>query len=76
MIFMAFIFGLDFAYFFVLQHCVKKVRMASIRASVRARCVLWGERVGFFPVCHGVKFATHVLLCRPDFTQTFVRYIR
>lgn len=48
MIFMAFIFGLDFAYVFVLQHCVKKVRMVFIRASVRARCVLWGERVGFF----------------------------
>ena len=76
MIFMAFIFGLDFAYVFVLQHCVKKVRRAVIWASVLVRSVFRGGRVEFFPVCHGMKFATHVLLCRPDSAQTFVRYIR
>ncbi len=48
MISMAFIFGLDFAYVFVLQHCVKKVRMAVTRAFVRARDVLWGERAWVF----------------------------
>ena len=48
MISIAFSFGLDCAYVFVLQHCVKKVRMAVTRAFVRARDVLWGERAWVF----------------------------
>lgn len=48
MISMAFIFGLDFAYVFVLQHRVRKVRMAVTRAFVRARGVLRGGRVWVF----------------------------